>query len=911
MSAPTERIRWTRWLLASCLASLVGFSMGGLRPAKSSMVSARPAAPAEIAFENMTVLVGSYELSAQLQSDDEVAGSQIHASLESPDGRVRARTAALAGADGSLELRFESRGLRRFEPRRIAPGDRIRFRSPDGPSGAEASLTVPVLTAEIEVATGRLSGRAPAGAPVYLTAFDAAGGFLRESVTASEEGRYQLEMAGRLDLGPGAHGSALILDGSTAFQASWARAAAELEFGSAELGLRLRPGERVRARLLDARGGELARAEAYDRAGRPRAVLRDPDGQPVPLMPGSRLEIDFDAGDPAWFPAREPLRVDLPAFLAELDLAGDRLAGRTDPGQRLIIDGASQRVELQADDRYGFFQGALPDFDPSLGLRIEFPDRPGLRATLRPPALAARHARLAIVEATGSPGARAELSVEDAAGNTKGRVAGRIGADGRSSLSLREAPGPDGSRPALSLEAGDHLHLAVESFDAERAWTVWRRSSLSHRPLEARVDSGADRLTGHAAPFEMLRVRLIRPGIEGSTRADAQGRWSMDFRDRFDLRAGERATIEAEAAETGSLRHLEARAFRALPQANGERLRIEGQPGQSFGAEVERGGRIVARGGCQIQTGASDCQSLLHAASGAPLWLDGGDLVVVSAEGEGTAAIDLVPMSAHIDRSGRDVVGVAPVEDQVEIRFFNDQGAGLPLDTGAGTDENGVYDHELAASEWDQLVPGLMAEVSYARSRGHRQLALGLIEQLRYTRGVDEVSILAEPGQAVTLSLEVACPMPEVEGCEPQLLQRSSGSIPGDGRLTLPLAAARPDARQDRFLRLEHSRGEIRLPLRELAAWTLDGSPALQGVAPPFADLRAFYYLHPDAESDWLAVEGRAGFDGLFQLPEPPLSPSDIAGIELRLYAEGGGEQALRVDPAQRPMRILLPSLTR
>lgn len=867
-------------------------------------LDARPLRGEPARFESLTVPVGSYEISGQVSGVG--VGTRVDARLLGPDGAARALDGQPTGLDGSFELRFESRDLPRYQPRRIRPGDRIVLSLSQAEASQALTLTVPPLSSTVDPLSGQVEGFAPVGAQVYLTAFDAAGGFARLQARSDDAGRYSARFEG-LTLGPGAFGSALVLqDGGIAFQAAWALPSPRLAIGSAAVGLQVRPGERVLAELSDPEGRAKASAEGYDRGGLPALLLRDAVGAPVPILPGDRLTLRFDAGDPDGFAARAPIVLSLPPLRAELDPDGGRLAGQTAPGEALWIALDQGRVELRADPRYGYFNLPLPEglAEP---LQLGFVRLPGVSVALGRPQVTRRDAGRAWVEGTGTAGAALRLELAAPDSPTILRAEGRVGPDGRFALGLTE------SGPPRVLGEGDRLSLSIEGYDAGNGRTRWHAIEWRQARLDARADAALDRVVGRAGAGETVEVTVLRQRETRRATADSDGAWRVDFRGLADIRAGDRIEVAVADARSGPPRRLDLRAFRVLPQANGERVLIEGSPGSSASVEVERRGLLLGSGRCRIADDAGRCEALLHDDAGDSLWLAGGDLVVAMSEGLGTAAVDLVPMSAHIDPGGRDVVGIAPAEDVVEIRFANDQGDGLPLDTGAGTDENGVYDHELSASEWEQLVPGLMAEVSYARPRGHAQLARAAIEQLRLTPGRPELALLSEPGTWVTVSLQAGCRAASAEGCAWRTLEQRSARVPGDGRPHLALAGlADPAPLTPRRVLLEHRRGRIELPLVPFLAWRPDASGAVAGRGQPFARLRAFHHLWPaPGRPEWLAVSGAVAHDGRFWLPAPDLDPALVDQVELVMQLGGGAELALTLEPGRELSRVYLPLASR
>ena len=220
------------------------------------------------------------------------------------------------------------------------------------------------------------------------------------------------------------------------------------------------------------------------------------------------------------------------------------------------------------------------------------------------------------------------------------------------------------------------------------------------------------------------------------------------------------------------------------------------------------------------------------------------------------------------------MVGKAPPLEQVQIRFERLDGLGRPGDTVMPSDDNGVYDYELAASSWDLLIPGLLADVFYTEPSGHRSLARGVIELLILDVGTSLLQGVAEPGVRLeaevwraTAGFENPRPEPGDPGASP--LAWGETAAGSDGRFELPLwttdeaggegASPRPAGRPffpralsaqalgprdpgEMRVRLAHGRGRIELPLLPLGAEFLAGGRGVAGRTAPFT--RVELHLH-------------------------------------------------------------------
>jgi hypothetical protein len=846
-----------------------------------AVMLAAPAPAAQAGFENVTVLVGGYEVFGRLPEAAEGAAA-VRAAVLRPDGVARAEAQAPVVAGGDFELAFRTSGATAHRPVGIQPGDRVLLRPEVAEPPAVLELAIPPLTAEASVGSQHVAGDAPAGVRLTVTAAPREGGLWpSRTATADATGRWSVDL-GR-DLAVGDHGAVLFADQGRAFQRAWVVRGAEVRIGSAWLPVYAPPGEAVSAELTRADGSSSATGDTVtlDHAG--RIWLGDRLGHAAPLLPGDHLVVRFGSG--------ERLQVTLPG-LAEVavDPEGDEVTGRTVAGREVLAVAAGVTRTALADGQGRFrlaFDGAVDlDLDSAVDLAESGDEQAALvgpvwlrayaPAPLRVDALAAA------VSGRGVAGDPVSLALRDGAGDLRGRQSGRVASDGHFELAVWA----DHGQP-MALQAGDRLEVQ------RGAETV----QLSGQPLAVAVDTALGVLEGTTRPGSDLQVHVDSEGL--AVRADDAGRWRVELADVAALAPGTTVGLAIQDP-AGHVTEFDVPVFRASVQANGERVRLEGPPRLAATVQVIRDGAAIGRGECRIAR--TVCEAVVAAADGTVVRLQPGDEVqVFPSEGE-TAAPVVQLLTAHIDAAGTDVVGQGPPEQPVQVEFANDQGLPTPLGATLGTDAAGVYDHEVSASEWSLMAPGLVADVFYRLADGHRLFARGVLEVVRVTPGEATVRGIAEPGAAVTAWLGAS---------EAAALARGQAVAAGDGGFALTLRDAQDQAvavHSGQRLGLTHSRGSAEHEITPLAAWPAGGDGALVGVAAPGAPLRATVTRRAaPGEPSFVTVEGVADRFGLFSLPGPGLDRAAVLAVEVVCTAAGGVEVRLPVDPTRAPGRAFLP----
>jgi len=899
------------------------------------VLAARPTPPLGAqpgGFHDLAVLVGGYQVFGQIAVGGEGRPPVVIATLWAADGatiRSRARVESVAG--GSFEVAFATAGAAPRRPIRIHPGDRVTLAVQGTDEGGLAipDLTLPVrpLAAIADPQVDAVSGFAPPGAALSVAAHTAGGERASLAAQADGSGRWSADFAGRLDIEAGTHGTALYFErDGTVYQAAWAVPAFSVAVGASSFAVRVRGGDVIRAVLTDRDGRVRGGAVVPAWTGTPEVRWRDSAGETVSMLPGDRLTVAFEPTGHPDLPDLPPMALALPPLSVRVDVDEDRVTGRTEPGRtvRLSLGDATGAVfEAIADARGDWrvdFAGTR-DLTRETRVSVTRADEPNVHLQAYAASIATVDPFVASLTGRGSAGTPARMVVRDAAGRVRGEAAGRVDADGSFVLAAldeeaggsTEVPGRSGeaggagsakaigsrrkarseadgaaeSVAPLPLAAGDRLEVTLGG---------WAQT-IPHFPLDVRPDLGRDEVEGTGQPG--ARVTLTVDGAAPrSTDVDASGRWRLDLGEAADVRSGSAIDLWIDSPD-GYRTAWAFNAFRASAQTNGDRVRIEGHPGLAARVELEREGHVVGTGACVVARAA--CTAILADIRGAPVRLAADDAVIVFPEGGSTATIDVFPLSAHIDPSGSDVVGLAPPNREVRIVFRHDQGAPVPFDTVIGTDEVGVYDHELSLSERGLMTPGLVADVFYRLPSGHQLWARGLLEVLDVTPGDAVLVGLAEPGAEILAHLVT---IDGEHGCAAPARATGEATAAGDGafQVTLRDAAGQPVAPVTgtsvcwSFRRGPRMVGRA-VQVDPLAAWRLDAAGELVGVAPPGSSVQAYHHLRASPGTPaFTVVAGSADADGVFVLPPPAVDRSGVQAIDIVRQVGEGDRLRRRLD---------------
>ena len=818
-------------------------------------------------LEGLTVLVGGYELFGQL-ADGAMAAGPIQARLVAPGDTVRASSTVSPTLEGSFELAFVTAGLAERQPVIIDEGDRVVVTA----SGVTSELRVPALAATASDGTERVVGRAPPLAMVLVTAATPGGNFASRRVAADAGGQFAADFGDTLDLTPGSRGDVLLASDDVTWQTQWVIPDIEAAVGAGTLAVTSRPGAVLSARVAPATGPASARPQGRAVAWDGAAALWL--GGP-PIQAGDTITLTNTGGEATTWP--------IPNCSLNVVAADGAAWGECEPGRQLelTVPGGQRSATAGPDGRWSI---ALPPalLTPDTPVTITFRDAPYTRVVGYEPRVRQLDARRAVVTGQGTAGQAVGIVVHRR-GQALGQGTGWVGPEGTFRLVARDAAGQ-----AIPRTAGDTWHVTYGDLGL----------ALPVAAVTAAADGGRRAVWGTAAPGDRIVVRAA--GSEAEVFAGPDGSWSAQLGPAGGLAPGDLVEVLAGPVD-GAVSHLSFPVFRANVQANGTRVRVEGHPGLEADAELDRAGDIIANGQCTVLD--TTCDAVLRDDGGEPVALQVGDLVQVLPSDGSTAVVDVLPLTAHIDLGGRDVAGQAPPGSTVRIQFGHEPGQDTPLDSVAGSDETGVYDYELSATEWPALRPGLWADVYLSQGHGHRLFARAVLEVLRITPGAPEVRGLAEPGTNVEVTYARAAGI------------RGSGSAQADddGRfVVVPWAGDTPlSIRPGDRIEMAHRRGTRQLTVEPLAAWQLAPAGSTAVLGGPRRTVRVTHRLADGLEEPVWVQDGWTDDAGELVLPPPPLAPTDWLAAAATLVLPGGDEIQTTVRPPAAAGRVALPRLGR
>ncbi len=938
---PTTRARFALRVVHGCAFLLV---------AAHVLSSAAPAAgqpTAAAAFENVTIVIGGYQAYARFTGGEERGGeldgpsAMIEAELWRNDERI-ARDRQVAGPAGDVSLSFRTTGAGPRAPVPIREGDAVRMltvhperEEAEAPDSA-TTWTAGRISARIEQ-DGTVRGTAPAGRRVNVTGADTVGGFGGGSTTADEDGRWSVTLGGRLVPGPGMTGTALYQEDGVVHQAGWAWSRTDVRVGSSVVELVERAGIAV---IVEQRPSEalhgpaIGRGEAVVWRGggeRTALLLRDAQGRPSPVRPGDRLTVirpPLDAFDRAIAGSESgdaPSMVEIEATSVGVDIQTQEVTGTVRAAARLRVRALGRDVLVDAEPGEPW-RASFRDFGRLAVDTAVTVDRPDATwsITARPRSFGVLDARDAAFAGRGTAGDHVSLRLVEPLGDENpasapiAPVDGYVGPDGEFRLDLWD---PEGNPVPLDTDSRLGLTLAGHAIEVPAP------------PVRARARASRNRVRGEAAPHSVVTVIVDpRDGDVGAVEqriVGSDGTWMVELDGRVDLVPGRRVRVRV-WPPAGLPAELNFPVFRVSAQSDGDRVRLEGWPDLSGETWLERNGRVIARGFCRVVR--ESCDAVWVSVDGAATGAQGdvgasmlrpteGDELRVYPDQEAAVTLGLVKFAAHIDLSGADVVGASPPQEPVEITFRHDDGGPIPLEARVGADDNGVFDYELAASQWDLVTPGLIADVYHPRPGGHRLFATGVMEDVRAWPGSGRVTGVAEPGTRIVASLHAFAPVSVPLPSEPMstasmigpAVARGEALADGLARFDIRMRDARGKdvaAEPGATLVVTHARRTLVVPITHIAAWPNNGAGDLAGATAPQHVVRAIHTMSlagDEVEAEIVRSEGESDLAGTFVLAAPLLNPVLRATLELSVLLPGGGQLRRSIDARSRPGVLWLP----
>ncbi len=624
----------------------------------------------------------------------------------------------------------------------LQPGDLLTLRF----VGLSAyDYKVPELDAQADAAADTVSGRAPAGAEVQVTA-GAGGGASTLRVVADAGGRYVATFAGQADLLPGSAGQVQLVQRqpglTVTLSRAWALTRVEALLGSATVSGITAPDAPATLILRSAGGTEKGRAAFAAAAGNGafQVDLADLLDRPALILPSDRLSFRRGA---------ESFELTIPNLTAEVDIGQDRVSGQAPAGAALAVSARvlfnTQTLAATADaaGRYlADFRGRL---DIVGGSRVDvvysYPE--GHRVRLVEAASSIRvWPELGRVDGTVPGGTELTVVALDALGLPVASAAGMASVLGRYDLTLVT---PKGERHLP--RAGETIELRFEGL--KRTMTV--------PPLGIDWDTAAETVSGETTPDGTVTVVAQPPEGQGNgavTRAVAvppSAFYRAAFAPDADLRAGSRLQVTY-TYPNGNRSRID----RAIPWLNvmvgGDAVNGLALPRAAVEANLTRGAAALGRATAQAEVDQRFSLRLADEA-GRPAILAAGQ--TLSLRFGRSLAVAVGPLSARLEQAADknwSLTGTGPLSRTLALRF--EGGGGARTVTVLTDPATGAWRRALPAGV--TAGPGLRAEAGYLDAEGHRFYSLDLLTRLTAYLGTEQAGVEASPLAAARLRLEPA-----------------------------------------------------------------------------------------------------------------------------------------------------------
>lgn len=788
------------------------------------------------------------------------------------------------------------------EPQGLQVGDQLKL-SFQGLASHE--LTVPLLEAQADAAADLVSGQAPAGAELQVTAGVGAGAVSRQ-VQAGPDGRFQAGFSGQADLAAGSSGQVQLLIRQPGLNVNlsrgWALTRLEAVLGENTVNGISAPDAPVTLVLRSGAGAEKGRASAAPAAagGAFQAALVDPLDRPAVMQPADRLAFRRGA---------ESFELTLPKLTATVDIGQDRVSGEAPAGAtlqvsaRVLFNTQTQSVTVGADGRYlADFKGRLDIVGGSrVDLLYTYPD--GHRVRLVEAASSIRvWPELGRVDGSIPGGTELTVIALDSLGIPKGQAGGSSSALGRYDLTLSDAAGQN-----YLPKAGDKVELRFEGL----------RRAMVVPALGIDWDTAAETVSGESVPGGTVTVLAQPPEGQGNaavTRAvpvPESAFYRAEFKPDADLRAGSRLQVTYTYPDGNRVR-----VDRAIPwlnaQVGGDRVAGLALPRAAVQARLEggAGGRGSGRA-----TAAVDQRFSLRLAdeAGRPAPLAGGQTLSLSFGR--SLSRPVLPLSLKLEQAADQswsLSGTGPISRSLSLRL---EGGGAARVVSVTTDTAGAWRRGLPGGL--NAGPGLRAELSTLDEEGHRFYSVDLLARMTAYLGTERVLVEGRPLTGARLSLEPA------GGGAP--LAGAAASLDTEGLLEARLsgAAARIKAGQGLSLNLEAQDGiaarQARMTVAELSLAVDTTGSLITGKVPPpagFQDRLVTLRLSPRSGAAPRNLTALADDQGAFSfnsanpgfLAGPGLPLSQVGLVELIHTGADGHRTVLAAVPR---IAVFLPRLSR
>ncbi|RIL10649.1 hypothetical protein DCC79_07385 [bacterium] len=530
-------------------------------------------------------------------------GDPVRLTLRDAQGVGKARATAAVDAGGAFGggATFQATLANAAgDPVEVVPTYRLELRR----DGESVDLPIPRLTAEVDPAADRVSGLAPAGVALAVSA----GGLFNQrtvTVTVGADGRYGADFAGTPDIVPGTPVTVLLTT-AEGHQVILATAAAALRVWpeAGRLDGTIAGGADAAITVTDAAGQARAAATATASfLGQFNATLRDAAGNVYYPRPRDRVRVAFGEA------VRE---LTVPPLGIEWDTAAERVSGETTPGGTVTVRaqppaGQGNAAETRAVDVQdtGFYAADFaPDMDLRAGSRLQityaYPNGDRSRVDRILPYLDVQVGGNA-VRGYALPRADVRATARDGVttvGTGTARAADDQSFDLRTALRGQPAPIRTGQRIEVTFD-GRTLAvgvgpLAARLVAAGNGWAVRGTGPISTALTARFVDSGGT-------------ARTV------TVRTDATGAYSRTLPGGIDGLAGTRVEVGHLDADGHRFHTLDVRP-RLIAYVGSPRVDIQGTPLGSVDVTLSRiGGGAAAGAAGQLDTAGAASLALAGA----------------------------------------------------------------------------------------------------------------------------------------------------------------------------------------------------------------------------------------------------------------------------------------------------------
>lgn len=759
------------------------------------------------------------------------AGWEISATVTAVGGAVQKLGPVSAGGDGNFMLPLQALG------RPIAVGDAVDLsavgRSGDTAWSAIYLSQIKDITVELDRSADRVTGTAPAGETVLVSAEDLDGRQERFSTVADGAGAFAVDLAPRMSLGSGwlvraayASSSNVSVGRSAVLPRIRVGVGMPLSQGLAN------PGRVMTITLRTETGNIKAQslAQADDRGS--YAVFFG-FTQSTPQA-GDSLEIAYadNAGD--------PLLLRIPSLTAVSDVEADTISGQAPAGSRvaLRVDGADgpKRFSAQADP------GGSYRVDLAGQLDLKRPANGAVTVSTSSAAeftvsWAAMQLNVSIggtlqgnfILGNGPAWSAVEAQLLAPDGKVVASGSGQVFGEG----ALFIGPGGSGSGAQFFLQLADitGTPVSMQPGDRLRVKAGAEQVELVVPPLDAVVFVQSDRITGRTAPDKRVILNLADSPLyfdaTAETRSDAAGNFSQDFSGTRNIRHGDFIQIGVD---------LDGHLVSDLTIAPGLLLDLDQAvllgaiaPNLEATATLRRGSSTLSR---QSTRTDGDGAMFVQFADeqGRPLRLQPGDEVTVTTSDPTQQALSLtVPdLSLDWDLTADTVGGKAPAEGRLTLFA----GMVYPLSGSLGFSQG--WPEALPGNRFNtafvpsiDVRPGSRLTLLYRPAQGHYVVHSRTVPILNAQQGGPRACGFGTPYQPVSARLE--------EGGRPVAEAKAQPS-PYDGffaRLLQDAAgqAVKTTAGQRETAQLGGPTGTVDLPVFDLNVDWNSGQVSGQGPA--------------------------------------------------------------------------------